>query len=453
MDILNLYENASGKLENASKSSFEIETKITSITMILSSKEQLYVGFNSKKINQSLEIEDVSSEYMALAEFLFAQETVIDTIITIDSETLLPQNPSDDFINMILNMNINNKSCKVVTGKNSQVMLSSLNDKIPELITEIETKLKEKSDEVVLKIIDDAEEAKSKEEEKPEVSSMGIDTSGLKMIYDDWESAEVSEEETNNVQENKPFNANSLSSQNHENTKNEQQSVNGMYQQQPMNSMYQQQPMNGMYQQQPMNGMYQQQPMNGMYQQQPMNGMYQQQPMNGMYQQQPMNGMYQQQPMNGMYQQQPMNGMYQQQPMNGMYQQQQPMNNGMYQQNGTNSLYIHQMNNQGANTNQNFGQPATPNTSNYLNGMQAPVTTATSPSGTTQQMSVYGSNISAGDNNAIFKDRLNDILGTSNKSTVEEEPIEDAMQSVKDKKKAAKIDAKFIKKQKKNNNL
>ena len=381
MDILNLYENASGKLENASKSSFEIETKITSITMILSSKEQLYVGFNSKKINQSLEIEDVSSEYMALAEFLFAQETVIDTIITIDSETLLPQNPSDDFINMILNMNINNKSCKVVTGKNSQVMLSSLNDKIPELITEIETKLKEKSDEVVLKIIDDAEEAKSKEEEKPEVSSMGIDTSGLKMIYDDWESAEVSEEETNNVQENKPFNANSLSSQNHENTKNEQQSVNGMYQQQPMN------------------------------------------------------------------------GMYQQQPMNGMYQQQQPMNNGMYQQNGTNSLYIHQMNNQGANTNQNFGQPATPNTSNYLNGMQAPVTTATSPSGTTQQMSVYGSNISAGDNNAIFKDRLNDILGTSNKSTVEEEPIEDAMQSVKDKKKAAKIDAKFIKKQKKNNNL
>ena len=399
MDILNLYENASGKLENASKSSFEIETKITSITMILSSKEQLYVGFNSKKINQSLEIEDVSSEYMALAEFLFAQETVIDTIITIDSETLLPQNPSDDFINMILNMNINNKSCKVVTGKNSQVMLSSLNDKIPELITEIETKLKEKSDEVVLKIIDDAEEAKSKEEEKPEVSSMGIDTSGLKMIYDDWESAEVSEEETNNVQENKPFNANSLSSQNHENTKNEQQSVNGMYQQQPMNSMYQQQPMNGMYQQQPMNGMYQQQP------------------------------------------------------MNGMYQQQQPMNNGMYQQNGTNSLYIHQMNNQGANTNQNFGQPATPNTSNYLNGMQAPVTTATSPSGTTQQMSVYGSNISAGDNNAIFKDRLNDILGTSNKSTVEEEPIEDAMQSVKDKKKAAKIDAKFIKKQKKNNNL
>jgi len=425
MDILNLYENASGKLENASKSSFEIETKITSITMILSSKEQLYVGFNSKKINQSLEIEDVSSEYMALAEFLFAQETVIDTIITIDSETLLPQNPSDDFINMILNMNINNKSCKVVTGKNSQVMLSSLNDKIPELITEIETKLKEKSDEVVLKIIDDAEEAKSKEEEKPEVSSMGIDTSGLKMIYDDWESAEVSEEETNNVQENKPFNANSLSSQNHENTKNEQQSVNGMYQQQPMNSMYQQQPMNGMYQQQPMNGMYQQQPMNGMYQQQPMNGMYQQQPMNGMYQQQPMNGMYQQQ----------------------------PMNNGMYQQNGTNSLYIHQMNNQGANTNQNFGQPATPNTSNYLNGMQAPVTTATSPSGTTQQMSVYGSNISAGDNNAIFKDRLNDILGTSNKSTVEEEPIEDAMQSVKDKKKAAKIDAKFIKKQKKNNNL
>ena len=41
MDILNLYENASGKLENASKSSFEIENKITSITMILSSKEQL----------------------------------------------------------------------------------------------------------------------------------------------------------------------------------------------------------------------------------------------------------------------------------------------------------------------------------------------------------------------------------------------------------------------------
>jgi hypothetical protein len=109
----------------------------------------------------------------------------------------------------------------------------------------------------------------------------------------------------------------------------------------------------------------------------------------------------------------------------------------MYQQNGSNSLYMHQMNNQG----NSFGQPANSNTSIYLNGMQAPVSTVTSPSGTTQQMSVYGSNINAGDNNAIFKDRLNDILGTSNKSTVEEEPIEDAMQSVKNKKKAAKIDA------------
>ena len=444
MDILNLYENASGKLENASKTSFEIENKITSITMILSSKEQLYVGFNSKKINQSLETEDISSEYMALAEFLFAQESAIDTIVTIDSETLLPQNPSDDFINMILNMNIDNKSCKVVTGKNSQVVLSSLNDKIPGLITEIETKLKEKVDEV-LKIVDDVEEAKTKEEEKNDGSSMGIDTSGLKMIYDDWESTDVSEEKTNDVQENKPFNANSLSSQNHDTATTEPQPMNnGMYQQQPMN--------NGMYQQQqPMNNMYQQQPMNGMYQQQPMNNMYQQQPMNGMYQQQPMNNMYQQQPMNGMYQQQPMNNMYQQQPMNGMYQQQ-PMNN-MYQPNGTNSVYLNQMNNQGS-PNQNFRQTANSNTSNYLNGLQAPVTPTASPSGTTQQMSVYGSNINAGDNNAIFKDRLNDILGTNSKSSpVEEEPIEDAMQSVMDKKKAAKIDAKFLKKQKKNNNL
>lgn len=71
-------------------------------------------------------------------------------------------------------------------------------------------------------------------------------------------------------------------------------------------------------------------------------------------------------------------------------------------------------------------------------------------------MSVYGTNINSSDNNAIFKDRLNNILNSgskSNSSVSEELQYEDAIQSARDKKKAAKIDAKFLKKQKRNGNL
>ena len=106
------------------------------------------------------------------------------------------------------------------------------------------------------------------------------------------------------------------------------------------------------------------------------------------------------------------------------------------------------------NTNYQNSNNTTSNSTD-INKMQAPITNA-HPNSTIPSQSVYGTNINSGDNNAIFKDRLNNILASSTSISgnyEEEPPIEEAIKSIKDKKKAAKIDAKFIKRQKKNGNL
>ncbi len=488
MDILKLYETASEKMEQALKITYEPDLKISSLTMIVNTKDEIFFGFNTIKINDSLKTESVSSDYIALMEYLSSKETSIDALIKINSETLSPVDPDDNFLELILKLNLANKSANVVTGKDSCKILSTFNDKITDLVENMEKELllsktedmsidtsildiemkreKDKAKDIQMSDAEDNEETNNTTNNEIKIldsdasqndsNKTNFDTAGLKMIFDDWESTAAPEQADVTNMQSKPFNAASLETKT--DTATEPKPNNNTYQQQQMSGMYhQQQPMmnNGMYQQQqPMNdAMYQQQPM--------MNGMYQQQPMNdAMYQQQqPMNGMYQQQPMmNGMYhQQQPMmNGMYQQQQpmMNGMYQQQQPMMNGMYQQQNQSIMY------------QGNQQPFQQQNSMYINGMQPQVhntnninNTNTAPASkastvNTQQMSVYGSNINAGDNNAIFKDRLNDILGVGkNDSSDDEAQLEDALQSAKDRKKAAKIDAKFLKKQKRNNNL
>ncbi len=621
MEVSKLFEKASSLYDTAHEKCAKSGIDISSITLILSDTDTIFHGVNWKRLKDDFTEEETCSEYEALIKMILSGETKIKSIITLNNKKATVK-PCIKCTELILRTNIENKNCNIITGKKSQITLSSSDKETSALIEKIENELlqteaaentaaasEQNKIEAVpaqenINVSDAADtektenpsdantavaengsdtktkpetaseveakeevkpEAEVKEETKPEagtepeaapeaaseiptqepapspasfdmesigvtgnevltsaaedkqahsnenstfemeeinkdnapepidsiparsdadnqqfvqmadindkteesnenksedspVSHLGIDNSGLKMIFDDWEAIDVTENNEDSIA-NKPFNLNSLNSVENtpapENTSNPataQQAPdmipnpnmgpNQMYQQQPMNGMYQQQPMNGMYQQQPMNGMYQQQPMNGMYQQQPMNGMYQQQPMNGMYQQQPMTGMYQQQPMNGMYQQQPMTGMYQQQSMNSMYQRQ-PVNSI----NSPGSLYLNQMQ-----------QPQSVSISNYQNPYSSNMQNSTNSisRNTTQSMSVYGTNINTSDNNAIFKDRLNNILNSSSKPSTpvsEEQQYEDALQSARDKKKAAKIDAKFLRKQKKNGNL
>ncbi len=588
MEISKLFEKASSLFDTAHDKCAKSGIDISCITLILSENDVIFHGVNWKRLKDDFTEEETCSEYEALIKMILSGETKIKSIITLNNKKETVK-PCLQCAELILSLNIENKSCNVITGKKSQITLSSCDKEIDAIIEKFEKEISaanpseetessetsaadpntsaeteipkaentaaentagseadtanpsdtvkpendiannaetEKTETAEVKsdsfnmesinvsgneilssaaedklahnsdnsnfameeinqdnapepidniqfkgninqqsvqmadINDNTEPDKANSEANP-VSHLGIDNSGLKMIFDDWEAIDVSDNSEDSIA-NKPFNLNSLNSveaSSEKDTPSEgetpvqpdqnAQNLNGMYQQQPMNGMYQQQPMNGMYQQQPMNGMYQQQPMNGMYQQQPMNGMYQQQPMNGMYQQQPMNGMYQQQPMNSMYQQ-PMNGMYQQQPMNSMYQQQ-PINS-MYQKpmnsiNSPGSLYVNQMPQTQSVSISNYQNPYSSNLQNSSNTMSK---------NSNQSMSVYGTNINSSDNNAIFKDRLNNILNSGSKTTSnlsEEQQYEDAIQSAKDRKKAAKIDAKFLKKQKKNGNL
>jgi len=454
MEISKLYEIAAEKLEKAIEVCGKNKMNLSSLTVISASSGNLYSGINWKTLNDSFEEELTSSEDEAIVKMILAGETAIESIVTLDPESKLPVNPCQSCLELILKINTANAGCNVLSGKNSKVILTSLNSEIAKFAAEL-IPAESVSPAAVSEDRNDTQQPQnaqssnaSDESSVPEgtAAQTGIDASGLQMIFDDWESSGEAVDTSNS----KPFNASSLTStqadqaevvnqvQNMANNNGYPQQ-NGMYGNgmngmngQPMNGMYQQQN-GGMYQQQamygqqPMNGMYGQ-PMNGMYGQ-PMNGMYGQ-PMNGMYGQ-PMNGMYGQP--NGMYQQQN-GGMYQQQPMNGMYQQQ----NG-----GRTSLYLNT-------PQQNPGAPQQPNnmysnmpgagtTSTYRSKLQAPVSHSVA---NTQSVSVYGTNISEGDNNAIFKDRLNNILNSGSSSKSEESDKMDVIMSAREKKNAAKKDAK-----------
>ena len=488
MEILKLYEKAASELDNAVSSCKESDVNISSITLILSDKGTIYTGLNWKRLNDSLSVEKTCSEYEAIIKLLLAGESVIDTIITLNAKTKLPVNPCTACQELIIKINSENKSCKVVSGKNSQVILTSLNNNydislkepdtndsnsgktevsknkkspknnhkisvdnetvsddtktdaqiVPEnesatntIISDSASDQQAESDDVsaktdsVSEIIDKTPVeydafVSSNSEDKSNNNSMDIrivdydepenytetvphssviDTAGLKMIFDDWETEKTSETSDNlNIQSNKPFNVNSLSSQQISNAPSASENKQDAPVQQPVN--------------------------------------------NAMYQQQPVN--------NSMYQQQPVN--------NGIFSQMQaPVTPNHIPAN--NSLYINQMpqkpnNTPSTNTNYQNSNNTTSN-STYINKMQAPITNA-HPNSTIPSQSVYGTNINSGDNNAIFKDRLNNILASSTSISgnyEEEPPIEEAIKSIKDKKKAAKIDAKFIKRQKKNGNL
>ena len=129
MEILKLYEKAASELDNAVSSCKESDVNISSITLILSDKGTIYTGLNWKRLNDSLSVEETCSEYEAIIKLLLAGESVIDTIITLNAKTKLPVNPCTACQELIIKINSENKSCKVVSGKNSQVILTSLNNK------------------------------------------------------------------------------------------------------------------------------------------------------------------------------------------------------------------------------------------------------------------------------------------------------------------------------------
>ncbi|MBP1567465.1 MAG: hypothetical protein J6U36_02360, partial [Oscillospiraceae bacterium] len=147
-----------------------------------------------------------------------------------------------------------------------------------------------------------------------------------------------------------------------------------------------------------------------------------------------MNGMYGG-PMNGMYGGQ----MYGQQSMYGG----QGSAYGQQPNGGRQSLYLNPAAAQGAQ-----GVPGQQSvytmqgsaTSSYRSKLQAPVHSSVV---NTQSVSVYGTNIGEGDNNAIFKDRLADILNSSSAAgKPDENDKTEVMMSAREKKNAAKKDAK-----------
>ena len=421
MDISKLYEIAAEKLDKASEVCGKNKINLSSLTVITTAKDNIFSGINWKTLNDSFEEELTCSEDEAIKKMILSGETEAESIITLDASSKLPVNPCQKSLEVLLTINPANTSCNILTGKNSKVILTSLNSDIAKFAEQLTGNSKNTAS--------DSSKAESADRVNdtpsiPEGSAAhtGIDASGLRMIFDDWEStADASSSDS------KPFSANSLDSTQQEiiNT------VQNMSQNTGNPAQQYQQPGN----------------------------MYGGQPMN-MYGQQPMN-MYGQQPVNNMYGGQPMNNMYNGQPMNNMYGGGQPVKNGMYgQQGGRTSIYTNNpapnapqqtsiyTNNPTPNAPQQTSiytnnKPASANSSTYMNNLQAPVSHSVA---NTQSVSVYGTNISDGDNNAIFKDRLNNILNSGSKTKNDENDMKDVMMSAKEKKNAAKKDAKFQKK-------
>ena len=438
MDISKLYEIAAEKLDKASEVCGKNKINLSSLTVITTAKDNIFSGINWKTLNDSFEEELTCSEDEAIKKMILSGETEAESIIILDASSKLPVNPCQKSLEVLLTINPANTACNILTGKNSKVILTSLNSDIAKFAEQLTGNSKNTaSDSSKAESADSVNDTPS----IPEGSAAhtGIDASGLRMIFDDWEStADASSSDS------KPFSANSLDSTQQEiiNT------VQNMSQNTGNPAQQYQQPGN----------MYGGQPMN-MYGQQPVNNMYGGQPMN-MYGQQPMN-MYGQQPVNNMYGGQPMNNMYNGQPMNNMYGGGQPVKNGMYgQQGGRTSIYANSpapnapqqtsiyTNNPTPNAPQQTSiytnnKPASANSSTYMNNLQAPVSHSVA---NTQSVSVYGTNINDGDNNAIFKDRLNNILNSGSKTKNDENDMKDVMMSAKEKKNAAKKDAKFQKK-------
>ncbi|MDO5150687.1 MAG: hypothetical protein Q4D76_15060, partial [Oscillospiraceae bacterium] len=271
MDISKLYEIAAEKLEKATEVCGKNKINLSSLTVITTAKENIFSGINWKTLNESFEEELTCSEDEAIRKMILSGETAAENMITLDAASKLPVNPCQKSLELLLKINPANKACNILTGKNSKVILTSLNSDI--------AKFAEQFTENNKKTVSDSSKAESSDSQSdtpslPEGSAAhtGIDASGLKMIFDDWEStAEASSAGS------KPFSANSLDSTQQEiiNTvQNMSQNAGNstpQYQQQPGN-MYGGQPMNNM------NNMYNAQPMNNMYGGQPMNNMYGQQP-------------------------------------------------------------------------------------------------------------------------------------------------------------------------------
>ena len=375
MDISKLYEIAAEKLDKASEVCGKNKINLSSLTVITTAKDNIFSGINWKTLNDSFEEELTCSEDEAIKKMILSGETEAESIITLDASSKLPVNPCQKSLEVLLTINPANTACNILTGKNSKVILTSLNSDIAKFAEQLTGNSKNTaSDSSKAESADSVNDTPS----IPEGSAAhtGIDASGLRMIFDDWEStADASSSDS------KPFSANSLDSTQQEiiNT------VQNMSQNTGNPAQQYQQPGN----------------------------------------------MYGGQPMNMYGQQGGRTSIYTNNPAPNA-----PQQTSIYTNNPTpnapqqTSIYTN-------------NKPASANSSTYMNNLQAPVSHSVA---NTQSVSVYGTNISDGDNNAIFKDRLNNILNSGSKTKNDENDMKDVMMSAKEKKNAAKKDAKFQKK-------
>ena len=459
MEIAKLYETAAEKLDKAIEVCEKSKINLTSLTVIAAASGNIYSAPNWKRLNDAFEEEETHSEDEALAKMLLAGENAVEHIVTLDAKTKLPVDPYQKCLEILVKINTENAKCNILQGKNSKVVLTSVNSDIAKFAEQIIAEEEKKKPKQPEKPAENAAETSDQNADpnaapsqpplapapgEPEgsASHAGIDASGLQMIFDDWES--TAEKPEGN--ESKPFNGQSLSNQadKAEVINQVQNMANNAYPNgQMQNGMYQQQGMNGMYGGQMQGGMYQQQSVNGPQMQ---NGMYGGQNMNGMYGGQMQGGMYGGQMQGGMYGG-PMNGMYGgqiygQQSVNGPMYGQQQGGYGQQPNGGRQSLYLNPAAAQvaqGVPGQQSVYTMPGSATSSYRSKLQAPVHSSVV---NTQSVSVYGTNIGEGDNNAIFKDRLADILNSSSAGKSDDTDKTEVMMSAKEKKNAAKKDAK-----------
>ena len=133
MEISKLYETASEKLNEAKEKCSKSETPFSSITIINTDTDNTYIGVNWKKLNDSFEEEKTCSEYEAICKMLLAGENSIASIVTLEPDSKIPNCPCSECQKLIIRLNPDkNRNAKILTGKNSQVVLTSLNNEIAE---------------------------------------------------------------------------------------------------------------------------------------------------------------------------------------------------------------------------------------------------------------------------------------------------------------------------------
>ncbi|MBR6924304.1 MAG: hypothetical protein IKH50_07185, partial [Oscillospiraceae bacterium] len=137
MEIAKLYETAAEKLDKAIEVCEKSKINLTSLTVIAAASGNIYSAPNWKRLNDAFEEEETHSEDEALAKMLLAGETAVEHIVTLDAKTKLPVDPYQKCLEILVKINTENAKCNILQGKNSKVVLTSVNSDIAKFAEQI----------------------------------------------------------------------------------------------------------------------------------------------------------------------------------------------------------------------------------------------------------------------------------------------------------------------------